>query len=180
MLTQILSLLLQVAATLLGGSCLLRFYMQYQRIPFRNPLGRFVMALTDWLILPLRKILPKARVDIASLVGAYLISLAHYTILWALFGRGGYAVVPLDAIFGVVYMAIWGVIVLMIIYAILSWVRAESDAADIIDAMCSPLLRPFRRVIPLVGGVDLSPLALLVVLQIALIVIGGIREAVLY
>lgn len=180
MLSQILSLLLQVVATLLGGASLLRFYMQYQRIPFRNPLGRFVMAITDWLILPLRRILPKARIDIASLLAAYLISLAHYSILWVLFGRGGYGPVPVDAVFGVAYMAIWGLIVLLILYAILSWVRADSDAADVIDAMCAPLLRPFRRIIPLVGGIDLSPLALLVVLQIALIVLGGIREAVLF
>jgi YggT family protein len=180
MLSQILSLLLQVAATLLGGACLMRFYMQYQRIPFRNPLGRFVMAITDWLILPLRKILPKARVDIASILGAYLISLAHHSILWVLFGRGGYGFVPVDALFGVAYMAIWGLIVMLVLYAILSWVRAESDAADVLDAMLAPLLRPFRRVIPLVGGIDLSSLALLVVLQIALIVLGGIREAVFF
>ena len=180
MLSQILSLLLQVAASLLGGACLMRFYMQYQRIPFRNTLGRFVMAITDWLILPLRKVLPKARVDIASILAAYLIALAHYSILWALFGRGGYGFVPVDAIFGVAYMAIWGLIALLILYAILAWVRADSEAGDVIDAMCAPLLRPFRRVIPLVGGIDLSPLALLVLLQIALIVLGGIREAVLY
>jgi YggT family protein len=180
MLSQILSLLLQVVATLLGGACLMRFYMQYQRIAFRNPLGRFVMAITDWLVLPLRKVIPRARVDIASLVAAYLISLAHYSLLWLLFGRGGYGLVPVDAIFGVAFMAVWGLIALMIIYVILSWVRAESDAADVIDAMCAPLLRPFRRAIPLVGGIDLSPLALLVVLQIALIVLAGLREAVLF
>lgn len=180
MLSQILTLLLQVAASLLGGACLMRFYMQYQRIPFQNPLGRFVMALTDWLILPLRKIIARGRIDISSLVAAYLISLAHLSILWAMFGRGGYGTVAVDAIFGVGFMAIWGLIVLLIIYCILSWVRAESLAADIIDAMCAPLLRPFRRVIPLVGGVDLSALALLVLLQIALILLRGLREAVLF
>ena len=55
---QIISFLLDVAAGLLGGACLLRLYMQYQRIPFGNPVGRFVFALTDWLVLPLRRILP--------------------------------------------------------------------------------------------------------------------------
>src|SRR6476620_11570405 len=58
MLFKILSLLLDVAAGLLGGACLLRLYMQYQRIPFRNPVGRFVFAMSDWLVLPLRKLLP--------------------------------------------------------------------------------------------------------------------------
>lgn len=158
----------------------MRFYMQYQRIPFRNPLGRFVMALTDWLILPLRKIMPRAPIDLASLLGAYLISLAHYSILWALFGRGGYGIVALDAVFGVLFMAVWGLIALLILYAILSWVGQDSPMGDILDAVCAPLLRPFRRIIPMVGGFDLSPLALLVALQIALILLAGLREAVLF
>ena len=89
--------LLETLTGFLTFALLLRFYMQYQRIPFRNPLGRFVMAITDWLILPLRKVLPRARVDLASLVAAYLIALVHTSILWGLFGRGGYGVVPLDA-----------------------------------------------------------------------------------
>ena len=70
MVYQIISFLLDVAAGLLGGACLLRLYMQHQRIPFGNPVGRFVFALTDWLVLPLRKILPAMRRwDTASLVG---------------------------------------------------------------------------------------------------------------
>lgn len=180
MFTQIISLLLDVIAGLLGGACLLRLYMQYQRIPFGNPVGRFVFALADWLVLPLRKVLPRMRIDLASLVAAYLIMLAQYTIIWALVGRGGWGLVPALAGFGLVRMAIMGLIGLLIFYAILSWVQSESPVIDVINMLCAPMLRPFRRVIPLVGGFDLSPLALLVVLQIALIVLGGIQEAVLY
>jgi hypothetical protein len=55
---QIISFLLDVVAGLLGGACLLRLYMQYQRIPFGNPVGRFVFALTDWIVLPLRACCP--------------------------------------------------------------------------------------------------------------------------
>lgn len=74
---QILSFLLDVAAGLLSGVCLLRLYMQYQRVPFGNPVGRFVFALTDWIVLPLRRVLPAVRrVDTASLVAAYLFQLA--------------------------------------------------------------------------------------------------------
>jgi YggT family protein len=178
MLTEILSLLLQVAASLLAGACLLRVYMQYQRIPFGNPVGRFIFAITDWIVLPLRKVLPKARIDVAGLVAAYLIVLVHTSLLWLLLSRGGYGWVPLSAVFALASMAIWGLIVLVVICAVLSWVRADSPAADVIDRLCAPLLRPFRRIIPLVGGVDLSPLALLVLLQIALIVLAGLQRAV--
>ena len=76
MLAQIFSLLLSTVVNLLAGACLIRLYMQYQRIPFQNPIGRFVMALSDWIVLPLRKLVPAAgRWDLASLAAALLIKL---------------------------------------------------------------------------------------------------------
>ncbi len=179
MLLQILSFLLEVIAGLLGGACLLRLYMQFQRIPFGNPVGRFVFALTDWIVLPLRKVMPKARIDFASLIAAYLFQLAQYGILWALGAIGNAGAVPLLALFGLVRLAISGMIGLVIVYAVLSWVRADSPIVDVIDRLVAPMLRPFRKIIPLVGGFDLSPLALLVVLQIATFVVAGIQDAVL-
>jgi YggT family protein len=180
MFLQIISFLLDVAAGLLGGACLLRLYMQLQRIPFGNPVGRFVFALTDWIVLPIRKVLPGyRRWDWSSLIAAYLFELAQFGVLWLLLGRGNGAVVPLLAAFGLVRLAISGVIGLVIVYALLSWVNADSPIVDIIDRLCAPLLRPFRRLIPLVGGFDLSPLALLVVLQIAAIIVANVQDALI-
>ena len=170
MLYQITSFLLDIIAGLLGGACLLRMYMQFQRIPFGNPVGRFVFALTNWLVLPLRRIVPsKGRVDLASLLGAFLILLAQFGLLWLLMGgTSSLAVLPLLALFG-----------LVIVYAILSWVQSDSPLVDVIGRLCAPVLRPFRRFIPLVGGIDLSPLALLVLLQVAAIVLNYLQAAVL-
>ncbi len=178
---QIISFLLDVAAGLLGGACLLRLYMQYQRIPFGNPVGRFVFALTDWLILPLRRILPAmGRWDTASLVGVYLIELAQFGLLWLLMGRmGGLQLLPILALFGVLRLVISGLTGLVIVYAILSWVQADSPIVDVIERLCAPLLRPWRRLIPLVGGIDLSPLAFLVALQVAAILLAYLQGAVL-
>jgi YggT family protein len=178
---QIIAFLLDVAAGLLGGACLLRLYMQYQRISFKNPVGRFVFALTDWLILPLRRILPAmGRVDTASLVGAYLIELAQFGLLWLLTGRlAGAGMLPLLAFFGLLRLVISGLTGLVIVYAILSWVRADSPIVDVIDRLCAPLLRPWRKIIPLVGGIDLSPLAFLVFLQVLAIVLAYLQSAVL-
>jgi YggT family protein len=176
---QITSFLLDVAAGLLGGACLLRLYMQVQRIPFGNPVGRFVFALSDWIVLPLRKVLPGYRKwDLSSLVAAYLIELAQFGILALMIGRG-FGVVPVLAVFGLVRLAISGVIGLVIVYAILSWVQADSPIADVLDRLAAPILRPFRRIIPLVGGFDLSPLALLVVLQVAAIIVANLQDALL-
>ena len=177
---QIISFLLDVAAGLLAGACLLRLYMQYQRIGFGNPIGRFVFALTDWLVLPLRRVLPSVgKLDTASLVGAYLIELVQYAVLWALLSRAlSPAIVPVLALFALARLVISGLIGLVIVYAILSWVRADSPMVDVIDRLCAPLLRPFRRIIPLVGGIDLSPLALLVLLQVASMVLQEVQRAV--
>jgi len=185
MLYQIVSLLLEVAAGVLSGACLLRLYMQYLRIPMSarsgNPLGRFVFALTDWLVLPLRRVLPSiGALDTASLVAAYLVQLAEFGILWLLVGgEGGLFAVPILAVFGLVRMAISGLTGAVIVYAVLSWVSTQSVIADVIERLVAPLLVPIRRVLPLVGGIDLSPLVLLVILQIATIVLGYLQAAAL-
>src|ERR1035437_10552969 len=108
MLYQIISLLLEVATGILAGACLLRLYMQYLRISMSarsgNPLGRFVFALTDWLVLPLRRMLPAlGRLDTSSLVAAYLLELVPFGLLWLLSGANGnlYAG-PIQAVFGLV------------------------------------------------------------------------------
>ncbi|MFL6695342.1 MAG: YggT family protein [Ramlibacter sp.] len=175
MVYQIFSFLLDVVGGLLGGACLLRLYMQYQRVPFGNPIGRFVFALTDWLVLPLRRVLPAyRRWDTASLIGAFLIELAQYALLWALVGRDGFEGVFLLALFGLVRLVISSMTALVIVYAVLSWVQNDSPLADIIERLCAPLLRPIRRVIPLVGGIDLSPLVLLVLLQVVSMLLTGV------
>ena len=178
---QIISFLLDVAAGLLGGACLLRLYMQYQRVPFGNPVGRFVFALTDWLVLPLRRVLPSIRRwDTASLVAAFLVELLQFGLLWLLAGRGGgLAALPLLAIFGLLRLVISGLTLLVIVYAVMSWVQADSPIVDVIDRLCAPLLRPWRKLIPLVGGIDLSPLAFLVALQVISIVLAYVQGAML-
>ncbi len=185
MLYQIFSLLLEVAAGLVAGCCLLRLYMQYQRIPMSarsgNPIGNFVFAVTDWLVLPLRRVIPAiGRWDMASLTGAFIIEMVQILLLALLLGSVGSLVkLPLLAAFGLARLALTSLTVLVIVYAVLSWVQTQSPMSDVIDRLCAPLLRPFRRIVPLVGGVDLSPLVLLLALQIGAILLGGIQQSIL-
>jgi YggT family protein len=185
MLYQIVSLLLEVTAGLLTGTCLLRLYMQHQRIPMSarsgNPMGKFIFALTDWLVLPLRRVVPAVgNWDMASLVAAFLLQLAQFTLLWLLLGGGAsVASVAVLAAFGLVRMVISGLTGLVIAFAVLSWVQTRSYLSDLLDRLVAPVLMPVRRVVPLVGGVDLSPLVLLVLLQIAAIVLGSLQALVL-
>lgn len=181
MLYQIISLLLEVVIGVLAGAGLLRLYMQYQRIPMStrsgNPLGRFVFALTDWLVLPLRRVVPPwGRWDLASLVAAYLLELTQFLLLWLLTGfDGGLFAVPVLAAFGLLRLAISGLTGLVIIYAVLSWVQTHSVMSDVIERLCAPLLKPIRRLLPLVGGIDLSPLVLLVLLQMTSIALRHLQ-----
>jgi YggT family protein len=185
MLFQIASLLLEVIAGVVGGACLLRLYMQQQRIPMStrsgNPLGRLVFALTDWLVLPLRRVLPSlGALDMASLVAAFLIQLAEFSLLWLLLEmNASYVSVLILAAFGLVRLAISGLSGLLIVYAVLSWVQSNTVLSDVIERLVAPLLAPIRRVLPLVGGVDLSVLVLLVLLQVAAIVLGSLQAAAL-
>jgi YggT family protein len=181
MLFQIVSFLLDVAAGLLTGACLLRLYMQLQRVPFGNPVGRLVFALSDWMVLPLRKLLPAmGRVDTACLVAALLVQVVQYLVLLLLLGGAmGLAWLPWLALFGLVRTAVMGLMGLLIVYAVLSWVQTRSPISDVIARLCEPLLAPVRRVLPALGGVDLSPLVLLVLLQVLMIVLGNLQAGVL-
>lgn len=181
MLYQIISFLLDIAIGILGGACLLRAYMQRQRIPFSNPVGRFVFALTDWIVLPLRRLMPSVtKWDLASLFAAFLLALLEQVLL-NLLGEGMIrpVLVPVLALFGLARLAISGLTGLVIVYAILSWFPSHSPLTGIIARLCEPLLAPLRRVIPLLGGIDLSPLALLVLLQVAAIVLANLLAQVL-
>lgn len=185
MLYQIFSLLLEVAIGLLTGACLLRLYMQHQRIPMSqrsgNPMGQFIFALTDWLVLPLRRVVPAAgRWDMASLVAALVLQALEFGLLWALTGFGAsWVSVVVLAVFGVLRTVVSGLTGLVIVYAVLSWVPNQSPLSDLLERLVAPPLTPIRRAIPLVGGVDLSPLVLLLILQVGTIVLGNLQATVL-
>ena len=182
MLYQIPSFLLDVVVGLLGGACLLRLYMQYHRGPFGNPLGRFVFAVTDWIVLPLRRIVPPfRRWDLASLIAAWLLVTVKVLLLMLLAGGvERFAILPLVALVSLGQLIVSGLTALLIVYAVLSWIpNASMMMLDLVGRLAEPLVRPLRRFIPLVGGVDLSPLAAIVLVQVAAIVLGSLMGLVL-
>jgi YggT family protein len=182
---QIVSMVLDLVVGVIGGACLLRLYMQQQRIPMSaragNPIGPFLFAISDWIVLPLRRVLPGlAFLDLASLLAAYALELAQYSLLWLIQGMPyGYGAVAGLAGVGLLRLALSGMTAMVFIYALLSWVQSASPVSDLLDRLVAPLLAPIRRYLPLVGGVDLSPLALLLALQIAGLLIHPLDSAIL-
>ena len=188
MLIRVLSFLLESFFFVLIGAALLRAWMNWTRVNMRAQPGVFVMALTDWLVKPLRLALPKAvaqsKVDWASLVAALLLSIAYGLIWLVLFtmvlgGLGLEALAPVMllsllglAIKMLLRVALQAFMILVIGFAILSWVQPGSPAYSLLGRLTEPLLAPLRRVVPSVGGIDLSALVLIVLLQIGLMVLG--------
>lgn len=176
MLLDLFFLLLEVAVTLLGGACLLRLYMNWRGLPAANPLGRLVLALTNWMVLPLRRVLPaRGRLDVASLAAAWFLKLLQYLLVLALTVRTGWALLPVLALLGVARLAVSLAMVLVIVTALLSWLGGHTPQRAWLEQLCAPLLAPLRKRMPLVGGVDLSP----AVAVLLLFVLGWVLERLL-
>lgn len=166
--------------TLVGFLCfalLLRFYMQTFRVSFRNQVGAFVVQLTNWLVIPLRRLLPGVfGLDLSCLLPAYLLQLG--LLLAALWLRGGSAtmiggaLVPLllwQAALATLRISIHLLIGALILQAILSWVAAYSPIAQPLAQLTRPFLDPIRRVVPPIAAIDVSPLIAIVLAQLVLI-----------
>jgi YggT family protein len=161
----ILQLIVDTVAGVIGGVLLLRFWMQVTRVRPPASIAQFTFTLTDWLVRPLRRILPGVGgYDWASLIGAFLIVLVASTVL-LLAGWSGQAVL-LYALLRFLNWIIYGFMGLLIIEVIFSWINPHAPLAPFVHALNDPLLRPLRRMIPPVGGLDLSVLVALILLQI--------------
>jgi YggT family protein len=169
----ILQLIVDVIATILGGVLLLRFWMQAIRVRPPASVAQFTFTLSDWLVRPMRRIVPGVGgFDWASLLGAFLVVLLA-TSLVLISGVSPEQMVVL-ALYRFLTWIIYGFIALLIIEAIFSWVNPHAPLAPFVRALNDPLLRPLRRVVPLLGGLDLSLLVALILLQIAQMVLAMI------
>lgn len=167
----IVMLIVDAIATLLGGALLLRFWMQAIRVRPPSSVAQFTFQLSDWLVRPLRRIVPGVGgYDWASLIGAFLIVLLATSVL-LLAGWPAQAML-LMACQRFLQWILYGFMALLVVEAIFSWVNPHAPLAPFVRALNEPLLRPLRRVVPLVGNLDLSLLVALILLQIANILLG--------
>jgi YggT family protein len=161
----ILQMIVDAVAGVLGGVLLLRFWMQVIRVRPPASVGQFTFTLSDWLVRPLRRLVPgMGGYDWASLIGAFLVVLAASSLL-LLVGASGQQVV-VYALLRFVNWIIYGFMGLLIIEVIFSWVNPYAPLAPFVRALNDPLLRPIRRVVPAIGGIDFSVLIALILLQI--------------
>ncbi|HIE1506571.1 TPA: YggT family protein [Pseudomonas aeruginosa] len=173
--------ILQTLGSLYLLIVLLRFILQLVRADFYNPLSQFIVRATKPLLNPLRRIIPGfGGIDLASLVLAILIQLVLMILILMLmgYGVGGF----------IMQLLIWSIIAVtslflkvfffaLIISVILSWVAPGSynPGAQLVNQICEPLLMPFRKLLPNLGGLDLSPIfAFLALKLIDMLVINNL------
>ncbi len=173
--------ILQTLGSLYLLIVLLRFILQLVRADFYNPLSQFIVRATKPLLNPLRRIISGfGGIDLASLVLAILIQLVLMILILMLmgYGVGGF----------IMQLLIWSIIAVtslflkvfffaLIISVILSWVAPGSynPGAQLVNQICEPLLMPFRKLLPNLGGLDLSPIfAFLALKLIDMLVINNL------
>ena len=155
---------------------LARLLLQWARADFRNPIAQAIVRVTNPVILPLRRILPPVgKVDTASVVAVVLVAIIKVGILLALRGYGSpgvqlwvqsVAVELVEALLRTYFYAI-------LLYALLSLIApgGYSPLQSVLASVCEPVLRPFRRLIPPIAGIDLSPLWAVIAIQAILLLL---------
>jgi len=180
MLVRIASYLIEVSFGLVIFVLLLRFWMQVLRAPFRNPVGQFVTALSNWIVLPARRVIPGlVGLDLATLVAAWLGEVLKLLLLSWVNGASFESMsgATIGMLFGLglielVRLSLYMLIGVIVVDVIIGWVNPEAPIAPIFRALTRPFYNPFRRLVPPVGGVDLSPLFVVVLAQILLFVLA--------
>ena len=143
--------------------------MQVVRVRPPASIGQFVFQLTDWLVKPLRRMLPGiGGYDWASLIATFLVILIAVAIDLAVMSRFVPQFLLILSLLRLVEWIFYGFMGLIIIEAIFSWVNPHAPLAPFVSALNEPLLRPLRRLIPLVGNIDLTPLVALILLRVGL------------
>ena len=149
---------------------MLRVLLQWARADFRNPLAQAVVKITNPLVLPLRRVLPPVgKVDTSSIIAVLIVAAIEVAILSLLIEQN----LPdpltwvkravLEIVRTVLYAYFWAIL----LYSVLSMVApgGYSPMQSLLAALCEPVLRPFRRIIPSIAGLDLSPLWALIAIQ---------------
>lgn len=160
---------------------LLRFILQLVRADFYNPLSQFVVRATQPLLKPLRRLIPGlVGLDIASLVlaiGVQLLLMIVTLLLMGIYVGGHLAQLLVWSLIGVTSLFLKVFFFALIVSVILSWVAPGSynPAAQLVNQLCEPLLAPIRRLLPNLGGLDISPIFAFIALNLLdMLVIGNL------
>ncbi|QEI05068.1 YggT family protein [Pigmentiphaga aceris] len=176
MFSDIARFLIDIFFTLFGAVLLLRAWMQNVRLAPGNPVARGVFQATDWIVKPLRRVIPGAGgIDWASIVAAWLVALVFLVLTLAVIGGNPLMLFPMGFAIALLTVLKWALNLLLwmtLIMAVLSWVNPSAPAMPLLYQLTAPFLNPLRRVTPRLGGFDMAPLLLFVIVQVLLMVVA--------
>ncbi len=179
---QILIFLLDTILGLFSLALLLRFYFQLLRVPFYNSVSQFLIAVTDFMVRPARRVIPGwGGMDLSTLVLAWLFECIIMTSVYLIQGYDfGANMIAASGIMGmlgimeIIKMTLYIVLLMIIMQAVLSWVNPHSPLMPLLDSFTRPFLAFFRKNIPPIANVDLSPLFVLIIIQLLLMIVAGV------
>lgn len=181
MFDQIAQFLLEVFANLFGAALLFRTWLIFVRVPFVHPLVQALLQLTDWLVLPLRRIISIWKnIDLAAILAAWLIALVYLLLKLALNGFDFTLFFPQILIVALLTLIKWLIKLCMwmvIVYVLMSWINPRAPAMMIVALLLAPVLNPIKRILPNLGGLDLSPFVLVVMAQIMLFIVYSLERS---
>jgi len=181
----ILRFLLEITFTLFGAALIARAWIHAVRLHPFNPLARGIYQTTNWLVLPIRKLVPAGHsVDWSSLVAAWITALVYLVLMWVLAVGALMPASMLPAALGssLLMVAKWAlnlIVWLTLLQAVLSWINPMSPLMALLQTLTAPLLDPIRRILPRGAAIDFSPLVLLILAQIALMMLARATYGVL-
>lgn len=177
--TQAIYFIVKTLAQLYLLLLLLRFWLPWLRADFRNPVAQGILRFTSPLILPLRRLVPSIRrLDTATVLVAFVIQFLTLLLLLAITSR---RVPPLPvavtAVIELVILSLNLFFFAILIRVILSWVAPHTynPITALVATLSEPILRPFRRIIPTIGGIDISPVFALILVQAAVIFLHTLK-----
>lgn len=178
---QILVFLIDTLLGLLSLALLLRFYFQLLRVPYYNSVSQFLISVTDFIVRPARRFIPGwAGMDLSTLMLAWLLDSIIVTSVYVVQGYDfdaniifSLGVMGLLGIVSIVKTTLYIILVAIIMQAVLSWVNPNSPLAPLLDSFTRPFLNVFRRRIAPIANVDLSPLFVLILIQVLLMIVAG-------
>lgn len=188
MLAEALQFLIRTAFDLLACAFFMRFWMQWARVPFRNPFAQFLVKITDFAVRPARRVIPGLfGLDLASLLlflaAELLMVLGVHWVSGYPFGAAGFGVLPgflLLTLASALRLGLYLLIGFVLIQAVISWINPFSPLAPVFYALSRPVLAPFQKIIPPISGIDLSPLAAIILIQLLLIAPVSALEQIAY
>lgn len=176
--SQIALFLVEAIFSLYIGAVVIRLLLGFARANFHNPLSQFLVKVTNPVLVPMRRFIPSiGKIDTSAVTLAYGLTVIKVSLSYLII-RGA-VMFPESLLISageLVKTIIWVYIIALILQAVISWIGSAqgNPIAPLIHSLTNPIVRPIRKIVPVIGMMDLSPLVAILGLNVLLIIVSNI------